>query len=415
MRVSDLIKSSQATLRHGKMRSLLTMLGIVIGISSVIVLMSIGQSAQDYILAQVQGLGSNLIIILPGGTNNGRLSSPASAQGIIITSLVQQDVDTLSRDPSISAVTEEARGQATASVGDNNETITFDSVPANYFTVRNFAVQTGYPFTDNDVQSLNHVAVIGSSLASTLFGPGSDPVGQYINVKNIQFKVVGVLASKGTGAFGVDQDNLVLVPITVGQKQMLGINYFSDIEVQANNAYTIPFVQSRVESILEQDHAITDPSKDDFTIETQQDVLSLLGNITSILTLFLAAIASISLVVGGIGIMNIMLVSVIERTKEIGLRKSVGATNNDILQQFLVESVMLTFIGGVIGIAFGGVVVGLAWLIITKVAGIAWTFAFPLSAVLLAVAVSSVTGIAFGLYPARQAARKSPIEALRYE
>ncbi|MGD1003641.1 MAG: ABC transporter permease [Minisyncoccia bacterium] len=415
MRVSDLIKSSRATLKHGKMRSLLTMLGIVIGISSVIVLMSIGQSAQDYILAQVQGLGSNLIIILPGGTNNGRLSSPASAQGIIITSLVQQDVDALSRDPSIAAVTEEARGQATASVGDNNETITFDSIPANYFTVRNFEVANGYPFTDNDVQSLNHVAVIGSSLASTLFGSGSDPVGQYINVKNIQFKVVGVLASKGTGAFGVDQDNLVLVPITVGQKQMLGINYFSDIEVQANNAYTIPFVQSRVESILEQDHNITDPSKDDFTIETQQDVLSLLGNITSILTLFLAAIASISLVVGGIGIMNIMLVSVIERTKEIGLRKSVGATNNDILQQFLVESVMLTFIGGVIGIAVGGFVVGLAWLIITKVAGIAWTFAFPLSAVLLAVAVSSVTGIAFGLYPARQAARKSPIEALRYE
>jgi putative ABC transport system permease protein len=415
MRVSDLIKSSRATLKHGKMRSLLTMLGIVIGISSVIVLMSIGQSAQDYILAQVQGLGSNLIIILPGGTNNGRLSSPASAQGIIITSLVQQDVDALARDPSIAAVTEEARGQATASVGDNNETITFDSVPANYFTVRNFAVANGYPFTDNDVQSLNHVAVIGSTLASTLFGPGSDPVGQYINVKNIQFKVVGVLASKGTGAFGVDQDNLVLVPITVGQKQMLGINYFSDIEVQANNAYTIPFVQSRVESILEQDHNITDPSKDDFTIETQQDVLSLLGNITSILTLFLAAIASISLVVGGIGIMNIMLVSVIERTKEIGLRKSVGATNNDILQQFLVESVMLTFIGGVIGIAVGGLVVSLAWLIITKVAGIAWTFAFPLSAVLLAVAVSSVTGIAFGLYPARQAARKSPIEALRYE
>lgn len=397
------------------MRSLLTMLGIVIGISSVIILMSIGQSAQDYILAQVQGLGSNLIIILPGGTNNGKFSSPASAQGIIITSLVQQDADALARDPSISAVTEEVRGQATASFGDNSETVTFDSVPANFFTVRNFAVQNGYPFTDNDVQSLNHVAVIGSSLATTLFGAGSDPVGQYIEVKNIQFRVVGVLAKKGTGAFGVDQDDLVLVPITVGQKQMLGINYFSDIEVEANDAYTVSFAQSRVESILEQDHSITDPNKDDFTIETQQDVLSLLGNITSILTLFLAAIASISLVVGGIGIMNIMLVSVIERTKEIGLRKSVGATNNDILQQFLVESVMLTFIGGIIGIALGGLVVGAAWLVITKIAGIAWTFAFPLSAVIIAVVVSSVTGIAFGIYPASQAARKSPIEALRYE
>jgi len=415
MRISDLVKSSQATLRHGKMRSLLTMLGIVIGISSVIILMSIGQSAQDYILGQVQGLGSNLVIVIPGGTNNGKFSSPAASQGIIVKSLVQQDVDALSRDPAIAAVTEEARGQATASFSDNSESVTFDSVPANFFTVRNFVVANGYPFTDNDVQSLNHVAVIGSSLAATLFGSGSDPVGQYIELKSIQFRVVGVLEAKGTGAFGIDQDNLVMVPITVGQKQMLGINYFSDIMVQANDAYTVSFAQSRVETILEQDHAITDPNKDDFTIETQQDVLSLLGNITSILTMFLAAIASISLVVGGIGIMNIMLVSVIERTKEIGLRKSVGATNNDILQQFLVESVMLTFIGGVIGIAVGGVVVTLAWFVITRFAGIAWTFAFPLSAVIIAVLVSSVTGIAFGIYPASQAARKSPIEALRYE
>lgn len=415
MRVNDLIKSSRATLKHGKTRSLLTMLGIVIGISSVIILMSIGASAQDYILSQVQGLGSNLIIVIPGGSNNGKFSSPASAQGIIVTSLVQQDVDALARDPSIAAVTEEARGQAAVVFGDNNETVTFDSVPANFFTVRNFQVAEGQPFTDNDVQSLNHVAVIGSELATTLFGAGSDPVGEYIQVKNIQFRVVGVLAEKGTGAFGIDQDNLVLVPITVGQNQMLGINYFSDIEVEANNNYTIAFTQSRVESILEQDHGITNPDKDDFTIETQQDVLSLLGNITSILTLFLAAIASISLVVGGIGIMNIMLVSVIERTKEIGLRKSVGATDKDILQQFLVESVMLTFIGGIIGIAVGALVVGAVYLVIAKVLAVPWTFEFPLSAVLIAIAVSSVTGIIFGVYPARQAARKSPIEALRYE
>jgi len=414
MRISDLVKSSRATLKHGKMRSLLTMLGIVIGISSVIILMSIGQSAQDYILAQVQGLGSNLIIVIPGGSNNGRLQSPAQAQGIIIKSLVQQDVDALGRDPSISAVTEEARGQGNASFGDNSEIVTFDGVPANFFDVRNFVVQNGYPFTVNDVQAYNHVAVIGSALATTLFGAGSDPVGQSIQVKNIQFRVVGVLEKKGTGAFGIDQDNIVLVPITVAQNQMLGITYFNDIMVEANNDY-FDFAQARVESILEQDHNITDPAKDDFTIETQQDVLSLLGNITSILTLFLAAIASISLVVGGIGIMNIMLVSVIERTKEIGLRKSVGATNNDILQQFLVESVMLTFIGGVIGIALGGLVVGAAWLVITKIAGVAWTFAFPISAVVLAVIVSSMTGIAFGIYPASQAARKSPIEALRYE
>jgi putative ABC transport system permease protein len=414
MKFSDLVKSSRATLRHGKTRSLLTMLGIVIGIASVIILMSIGQSAQALILNQVQGLGSNLIIVIPGGSGNGRFSSPAAAQGIIVTSLVQQDVDALSRDPSIAAVTEEARGQAEAVYGENDETVTFDGVPANFFNIRNFAVANGYPFTDNDVASYNHVAVIGSALATTLFGPNADPVGQYILLKNIQLRVVGVLAEKGTGAFGIDQDNIVLVPITVAQQQMLGTNYFSDIEVEANNSYTIAFTQARVETILEQDHGITNSQQDDFTIETQQDILSLLGNITSILTLFLAAIASISLVVGGIGIMNIMLVSVIERTREIGLRKAVGATNNDILQQFLVESVMLTFIGGVIGIALGGVFVTLVYFVVAHFEA-GWVFEFPLSAVLIAVAVSSITGIVFGIYPARQASKKSPIEALRYE
>ena len=415
MRINDLIRSSRSTLRHGKTRSLLTMLGIVIGISSVIVLMSIGASAQDYILGQVQGLGSNLIIVIPGGSGNGRFQSPAQAQGIVVTSLVKQDAVNLARDPSVAAVTEEARGQATASFGDNSEVTTFDGVPANFFSVRNFVVANGYPFTQGDVNSYNHVAVIGSHLAKVLFGPASDPVGQYINVKNIQFRVVGVLAPKGTGAFGINQDDLVLVPITVAQTQMLGITYYNDIMVQANSNYNISFAEQRVRTILEQDHGITDPNKDDFTIETQQDVLSLLGNITSILTLFLAAIASISLIVGGIGIMNIMLVSVIERTKEIGLRKSVGATDKDILQQFLVEAVVLTFVGGVIGIALGAIVVGAAWFVINNIAGIAWTFEFPLSAILLAVAVSSVTGIVFGLYPARQAAKKSPVEALRYE
>jgi putative ABC transport system permease protein len=227
--------------------------------------------------------------------------------------------------------------------------------------------------------------------------------------------VDGVLEPKGTGPGGVNEDDLVVIPITVAQTQMLGINYFQMMEVQANPSYNISFVQDRITAVLAQDHGITDPNQYDFTIETEADILSLLGNITSILTIFLAAIASISLVVGGIGIMNIMLVSVIERTKEIGLRKSVGATNNDILQQFLVESVMLTFIGGVIGIALGAIVVGLAWLVITKVFAVAWTFAFPLSAVVIAVVVSSITGIAFGIYPARQAAKKSPIDALRYE
>jgi putative ABC transport system permease protein len=389
------------------------MLGIIIGIASVIILMSIGQSAQDYILQQVQGLGSNLIIVIPGGSNNGRLSSPAQAQGIVVTSLKQEDVDALSREPSISAVTAEARGQGTVSYGDNSETVTYDGVTGNFFDVRNFVVTDGYPFTQSDVDAYNHVAVIGSVLAQTLFG-NLEPVGKTILLANQSFRVVGVLEPKGTGAFGVDQDNLVLVPSTVAQDQMLGTNYFSDIIVEANPAYNVSFVQSRVETILEQDHGITNSNQDDFTIETQQDILSLIGSITSVLTLFLTAIASISLVVGGIGIMNIMLVSVIERTREIGLRKAVGATDKDILQQFLIESVLVTFAGGVIGVAVGAAFVSAAYLIISHFTA-GWVFAFPLSAVIIALVVAAGTGIAFGIYPARQAARKSPIEALRYE
>ena len=400
-------------LEHGKTRSLLTMLGIVIGIASVIILMSIGQSAQDYILGQVQGLGSNLIFVIPGGTN-GKFQSPAASQGIIIKTLVQQDVDALSREPSVSAVLPLVSGAADAVYGDNNMNITYQGVTANFFPIRDFATQEGYPFTQTDVDSLNHVTVIGSDLAKTLFG-NLDPLGKSIRLDNTSFRVVGVLEPKGTGPGGVNQDDLALIPVTVAQNQMLGITYFNYILVSANPAYDVSFVKTRIQSVLEGDHGITNSNKDDFTIETQADVLSLLGNITSILTLFLAAIASISLVVGGIGIMNIMLVSVIERTREIGLRKAVGATDQDILQQFLIESVMLTFFGGIVGILIGAIFVTLAWLVIAKILGMAWTFAFPLSAVLIAVVVSTACGVAFGIYPARQAAKKSPIEALRYE
>jgi len=414
MRLKDSLASARATLKHGKTRSLLTMLGIVIGIASVIVLMSVGQSAQDLILNQVQGLGSNLIIVIPGGSTSGRFSSPAQAQGIVIKSLRQSDLDALEREPSISSVAAEVHGQAKVVYGDNDENVTFSGITANFFAVRNFGVAKGLPFTDDDVNSFNHVAVIGSDLATTLFG-NLEPVGKLIRLQNQTFRVVGVLEKKGTGAFGIDEDNIAVIPITVAQKQILGIDYFSDIVVQGNSTYTTDFTKSRAISVLRQDHSITDPNKDDFTVETQQDVLSLLGNITSILKIFLTAIASISLIVGGIGIMNIMLVSVIERTKEIGLRKSVGATDRDILQQFLVESIMLTFVGGVIGIAAGAFFVTAIYLVLSNFFSIGWVFEFPISAVIIAVVVSTITGVAFGIYPARQAARKNPIEALRYE
>ncbi len=411
----DAFKTSVRSLTHGKMRSILTMLGIVIGIASVIVLMSIGQSAQDMILGQVQSIGSNLIIIMPGAPSGKGFSPPSSAQGIIITSLQQRDVDALQREPSVNAVAPLVSGQTEAVYGNNNKTVSYQGANSDMFSVRNLTVGEGLVFTKEDVDSANHVAVIGPDLANTLFGSYVDPINKTIRLKNISFRVVGVLSKGGTGSFGVDQGNIVIIPITVAQKQLLGISYFNNIIVQANPSYDIDFVKSRITFSLRQNHGITNPNKDDFNIQTQADILSMLGTITSILTLFLAAIASISLVVGGIGIMNIMLVAVTERTREIGLRKAVGATNNDILKQFLIESVLLTLAGGAVGIAVGAGIVGLVYFVLSTFFSIGWVFAFPISAVLLGLAVSGVAGIAFGIYPARQAGKKNPIEALRYE
>ncbi len=414
MRFKDSFKTALLGITHAKMRSFLTILGIVIGVTSVIVLMSIGQSAQDLILNQVEGIGSNLIFIVPGGTN-GKFQSPAAAQGIIIKTLVQNDVDALSREPSVSAVVPLVSGQANAVYGSNNLTITYQGTTADFFPVRNYTVVKGSPFTNQDVAAYNHFAVIGSELTKTLFGPSMNPIGKNILIGNDSFRVTGVLSPMGVGPGGVNQDDIALIPVTVAQKQMLGINYFQYILVSANPQYNTSFVVSRIQSILEQNHSITNSSKDDFTIETQAQILSILSTITSVMTFFLAAIASISLLVGGIGIMNIMLVSVVERTREIGLRKAIGATNKDILGQFLLESVFLTFLGGVTGIALGSLITVGVYFVLTKVVMTSWVFALPWSAIALGAGVSIGTGIVFGIYPARQASLKSPIEALRYE
>lgn len=414
MRLYDSIKTASNNLTHSKMRTFLTMLGIVIGISSVILLMSIGASAEKLIIGQVQGVGSNLVFVIPGATKGTRFSAPASSQGIIIKTLVSQDVDALERDPAIISVVPEVRGQAKAVFGNNDTSATYIGVTDEFFATRNFVIEKGQGFNSSDVDSFNRVAVMGPEIARTLFGD-FDPIGKSIRLNDISFRVSGVLEKKGVGAFGVDQDNVILVPISVAQKQMLGIDYFNAITVQVSDTYASEYTKSRVFSIMRSSHRITDPNKDDFTVRTQEDILSLLGSITSVLTIFLTSIACISLVVGGIGIMNIMLVSVIERTREIGLRKAVGATNGDILQQFLWEAVILTFFGGFIGIFFGSALVGGVYLILVKIVKTDWIFALPAQAIMLAVIVSTCTGVLFGLYPARQAAKKNPIDALRYE
>lgn len=396
------------------MRSLLTMLGIVIGIASVIVMMSLGNSAQRLILDQVQQAGSNLVFVIPGATRGSRFSSPASVQGIVIKTLNEKDAQALLRENAVRGVTPEVRGQAKIRFENNDTTVTFEGTNESFFPIRNFRTSRGEAFTKTDVDSLNRVMVIGSEIAKTLFGE-RDPVGKTVRLREVLFRVVGVLEPKGLGPFGVDQDNLVLIPVSIAQKQLLGIDHYNALTIQANREFSIDFVKERIASALRRNHRITDPDKDDFTIRTQEDALATLGNVTSILRAFLTSIAGIALVVGGIGIMNIMLISVVERTREIGLRKAVGATNRDILEQFLVEAVILTLVGGLTGIILGIGIAGAAALVLSRTLTTGWSFSLPLSAILLGVGVSTLTGLVFGIYPARQAAKKHPIEALRYE
>jgi len=387
------------------------MLGIVIGITAVIVLVSAGAGAQELIINQVKGVGSNLVFVIPGGSGNSKFAPPAAAQGVIVTSLVDQDLKSLRNPqlaPDLKYVSPEVRGQFTISYGTQDEQAAIAGEDENYYIVRNIGLAAGGWFTKNDVDGLSQVAVLGSKIATDLFGE-QDPIGQLVKIKEINFRVVGVAAPKGIGAFGVDQDSQVIVPVSTAQKILLGVNHYSNFQIEVSDASLIPQAQDEIAAILRNNHHITDPSKDDFTIRNTQDALSLLGNITSILTIFLAAIAGISLLVGGIGIMNIMLVSVTERTREIGLRKAIGAKRKDILTQFLIEAITLTVLGGVIGIILG-------YLGAVGVARIGnWTPVVTLNSILLAVGVSALFGLVFGIYPANKASKLSPIEALRYE
>ena len=410
MNFSDLFEETSSALTSNKMRSGLTILGIVIGIASVIAMVAIGAGSQGSIDATIQSIGSNLIMIMPG-FQRGAAAGPVSAGRGGATTLTQADADAIqSQVTNIKAISPELskRYQVTASGNNTNTTVT-GTVPA-YPDVRNVQVDIGSFFTDTDVSSLNKVAVLGPTTRDDLFGTGVDATGQSIRINNVDFTVIGITKSKGGTGFS-NQDDVIFIPISTAQTYLSGNSnaYLSEIDIEASSQSSMTSIQTQVTNLLLARHNITNPTLADFQVLNQQDIVNTASSVTNTFTILLASIAGISLVVGGIGIMNMMLTTVTERTREIGLRKAIGADEKDINMQFLTESFMLTFTGGIIGVILGWAV---AWGI-TKFTGTATSVS--LTSIILAFGVSAVIGIVFGYYPARRASKLNPIEALRYE
>ena len=406
MTTFDIFQETYSALSTNKARSGLTILGIVIGISSVIAMISIGQGAQGSIQARIQSIGSNLVLVSPGFQ---RGAGPVNAGRGSATTLTQDDADAIGKEITLAkAIAPEIsrRYQITAR-GKNTNTQVVGTV-AIYPQVRNIAIDLGSFISDQNVRSLSKVAVLGPTTRNDLFGEGSDPTGQTIRINRVDFKVIGVTRAKGGSGFG-NQDDMIFVPLSTAQRFLAGDTYVTTISVQAEDPNTMTTIQEEITTLLLQRHNISSPQLADFQVLNQQDIVATASSITDTMTILLASIAGISLIVGGIGIMNMMLTTVTERTKEIGLRKAIGAKRRDINIQFLTEAVMLTFIGGMIGIMLGwSISFGITYF------GILQT-SVSVSSILLAFGVSAGIGIIFGYYPARRAAGLNPIEALRYE
>ncbi|MDP1709440.1 MAG: ABC transporter permease [Candidatus Komeilibacteria bacterium] len=399
-------------LRTNKSRTILTILGITIGITAIITVMSLGQGAQNLILGQVQSIGAKVLTVAPG-------RHPSGASDFISTftdSLKNRDLDALQRKenvPHLARIMPILFGSDSATFENNIHRPTIFGVTSMFADIYDIYPSEGRIFSDEEVKGYADVVIIGSKVKEELFGE-NQALGQKIKIKGKSFKIIGLLSKKGSSSF-INFDDAAIIPYTTAQQYIFGIKYFHRLVVEADEEINVDQTVADVEATLRASHSITDPDKDDFFVETQADAMEMVGTITNVLTLFLAAIAAISLLVGGVGIMNIMLVSVTERTREIGLRKAIGATDANILTQFLLESVILTCLGGVLGITFGAAISLLASVVLTQVLNQSWGFTVPLTAVLLGLGVSAFIGLVFGLYPARQAAKKSPIEALRYE
>ena len=406
MNGTNLFKIALRALANNKLRAFLTMLGIIIGVASVIAMLAIGQGSKKSIQQQISEMGSNMIMIHPGAEMRGGVRQDPSA----MQTLKLENYEKLSEECTyLSGISPNVSSSGQLVAGANNYPSSVSGVSMDYLTIRQLTVEQGEMFTENDIRTAAKVCVIGKTIVDNLFPDGSDPIGKVIRCNQIPFRVIGVLKSKGYNSMGMDQDDVVLAPYSTVMKRLLAQTYLSGIFASALTEDMTDEAVDEITTILRREHKLKETDDDDFTIRTQQELSSMLNTTTDLMTTLLACIAGISLVVGGIGIMNIMYVSVTERTREIGLRMSIGAKGIDILAQFLIESILISVTGGLIGVVFG---VGAA-LVVNGVAH------FPIYiqpwSVVLSFAVCTVTGVFFGWYPAKKAAQLDPIEAIRYE
>jgi putative ABC transport system permease protein len=405
MKLQTLVKLALQAIRKNKMRATLTMLGIIIGVAAVIVMVAIGSGARARIRSQINNLGTNMIVITPGSANAAGVSQGAQA----FPTLSLADVDKIRAEGQyVTGVSPVVVSRSQVVAAQANWRTTINGVSTDYQNIRDWQTDDGGFFGDDDVRGQRAVAVIGKTVAQKLFGD-SEPVGQDIQIAKSPFKVVGVLAAKGQNASGNDSDDIILVPYTTAATRLNGKNRIPQIVASAASEQQIPAAQDEIRGLVRESHRLTDSDEDDFTVRNQTDLAQAAESSTRVMTLLLAAIASISLLVGGIGIMNIMLVSVTERTREIGIRLAIGARGSDVLTQFLVESIVMGILGGVIGLLTG--VIG------AKVLGhfTGWETVISPLVMLIAIGFSGAVGIFFGYYPARRAAALNPIQALRYE
>lgn len=406
MNTGNLLKVAINALKRNKLRSFLTMLGIIIGVASVITMLAIGQGSKKSIQDQIASMGSNMLFVMPGtfrmgGVQQGNTSSQR---------LTMADVNAIKIEcDAIAAVSPEVRSSGQAVYGNSNWPTTIYGGNEEYLTIKSWEIVSGRNMTDSEARGSAKVCLIGRTAADELFGEGIDPVGETIRFKNIPFKIIGLLKEKGQNSFGSDQDDVLIAPYTTVQKRILAQTYIQSIQMSAKSSGDAELAQTQVEEVLRRTHKLRENEDNDFEVRSQEELSSTMTSITDILTILLGAIAGISLLVGGIGIMNIMYVSVTERTREIGLRMSIGGRGIDILLQFLIESIMLSVFGGIMGVLLG---LGASRIMAALTT---WPVSIMWSSVILSFVVCTVIGVFFGWYPARRASELDPIEALRYE